>query len=151
MSALSALFCYLHHFTKTSLLRFITLFSDLIWQLLTGGIIYVGRSVWRQFQKFLPIKLTIDEHIRKLHTFIVGKTGVGKSVLLHHLIRHYQTRNHRPTDIYCDWVRDKFSWLGTDTVEDCQEAFRELIRLKIFEQPKWKRKWRPHTPEFQIK
>ena len=54
------------------------------------------------------------------------------------------------TDIYCDWVRDKFSWMGTDTVEDCQEAIRELIRLKIFKQPKWKRKWRPHVPEFQI-
>ena len=64
------------------------------------------------------------------------------------VLAYFNSSTH--TDIYCDWIRDKFDWMGTDTVEDCQEAIRELIRLKIFKQPKWKRKWRPHVPEFQI-
>ena len=64
------------------------------------------------------------------------------------VLAYFDSSTH--TDIYCDWIRTKFSWMGTDTVEDCQEAFRELIRLKIFTQPKWKRKWQPHVPEFQI-
>lgn len=64
------------------------------------------------------------------------------------VLAYFDSSTH--TDIYCNWIRAKFSWMGTDTVEDCQEAFRELIRLKIFKQPKWKRKWRPHVPEFQI-
>lgn len=55
-----------------------------------------------------------------------------------------------PNDIYCDWVRNKFAWMKTDTVSDCEESIRELIRMNIFKQPKWKRKWRPHVPEFQI-
>ena len=55
-----------------------------------------------------------------------------------------------PSDIYCDWVRNKFPWMNTDTVSDCEASIRELIRMNIFKQPKWKRKWRPHVPEFQI-
>lgn len=54
------------------------------------------------------------------------------------------------TDVYCDWIRDRFPWMKTDTVEDCEREIRELIRMKIFIQPKWKRKWRPHVPVFQI-
>lgn len=64
------------------------------------------------------------------------------------VLAYFDSSTH--TDIYCDWIRAKFSWMGTVTVGDCEEAIRELIRLRIFRQPKWKRKWRPHVPEFQI-
>lgn len=55
-----------------------------------------------------------------------------------------------PSKIYCDWVRSRFSYMGTETAEDCERAIQELIRMRIFPQPKWKRKWRPHIPKFQI-
>lgn len=70
---------------------------------------------------------------------------------------HYKVANvlayftsSTPTDIYCDWIRNRFPWMKTETVEDCETAIRELIRMDIFRQPTWKRKWRPHVPKFQI-
>jgi len=97
--------------------RIITLIFDLIWQIITGGLLYLTRGLWRKIQNFLPVRLSIDEHIRKLHTFIVGKTGVGKSVLLHHLIRHYQIKNVKPAVVVIDPHGDLAEFVARDKSE----------------------------------
>jgi len=94
--------------------RLMTLIFDLIWQIISKGLLYLTRGLWRKLQSFLPVRLNIDEHIRKLHTFIVGKTGVGKSVLLHHLIRHYQIKNTRPAVVVIDPHGDLADFVARD-------------------------------------
>lgn len=54
--------------------------------------------VWLQW----PAWFWVDERLRRLHTFIVGRTGVGKSVLLHNLIRHYLVWNRKPSLVVLD-------------------------------------------------
>jgi len=44
----------------------------------------------------------VNEQQRKLHTFVVGRTGVGKSVLLHNLVRHYLVWNKKPSLVVLD-------------------------------------------------
>jgi len=97
--------------------RIMTLLFDLIWQIISGGLLYLTRELWRKIQNLLPVRLKIEEHIRKLHTFIVGKTGVGKSVLLHHLIRHYQIKNTKPAMVVIDPHGDLADYIARDKSE----------------------------------
>jgi len=49
-----------------------------------------------------PCRFKISERLQRQHSFIVGRTGAGKSVLLHHFIRHYLTRNKKPAVVLLD-------------------------------------------------
>lgn len=97
--------------------RLITLMLDLVWKLIAGGFYHLSISVWRLIESYLPVKLKINEDVRKLHTFIVGRTGVGKSVLLHHLIRHYQTKNRYPALVVLDPHGDLADFVAQDKTQ----------------------------------
>lgn len=79
-----------------------TLFFDGIWWLITKGFSRVVFLLVEWFGSMLPIWFSVDESQRRLHTFIVGRTGVGKSVLLHNLIRHYLVWNKKPSVVVLD-------------------------------------------------
>ena len=79
-----------------------TLFFDGIWWLISIGVWRAAGWCGRQF-RFRPLAwLWVDEPRRRLHTFVAGRTGVGKSVLLHNLIRHYLVWNRRPALVMLD-------------------------------------------------
>lgn len=82
--------------------RLMTLFFDGIWWLITRGFIKSTRHVVRTIRRLLPFSFPVNERIRRLHTFIIGRTGSGKSVLLHNLIRHYLTKNTKPSVVVLD-------------------------------------------------
>lgn len=94
--------------------RLLTLMLDLVWKLIAGGFYHLSITVWRIVGNYLPVRLKINENVRKLHTFIVGRTGVGKSVLLHHLIRHYQTKNRYPALVVFDPHGDLADFVSQD-------------------------------------
>ena len=88
------------YFYRYSLfVRVFTLLSDGLWWLVVKafqGLILnplgvMGLIGWLFPFGFGPFgsRLGGPERIRRLHTFVVGRTGSGKSVLLHHLIRPY--------------------------------------------------------------
>src|SRR5581483_3673659 len=52
--------------------------------------LYLGRTTWRQTHRLFGVSLSD----RRLHTYILGKTGVGKSSLIEGLARQDAT-NHR--------------------------------------------------------
>ena len=66
---------------------------------------------------------SVDERQRRLHTFVVGRTGVGKSVLLHNFIRHYLAWNREPSLVLFDPHGD----LARSAARD--RAFRKSDRL----------------------
>lgn len=82
--------------------RIMTLIFDGIWWLICNGSTGMTRNIWRWIRDILPFRFTVNERQRRLHSFVVGRTGAGKSVLLHNLIRHYLTRNTQPTVILFD-------------------------------------------------
>lgn len=82
--------------------RLMTLFFDGIWWLITSGSSRLVFWLGQIFGPMLPFWFAVNERQRKLHTFVVGRTGVGKSVLLHNLIRHYLTWNKKPSLVVLD-------------------------------------------------
>ena len=79
-----------------------TLFFDGIWWLITRGFFRVVSVLVRWLGVMWPVWFSVDERQRRLHTFVVGRTGVGKSVLLHNLIRHYLVWNQKPSVVLFD-------------------------------------------------
>ncbi len=82
--------------------RLMTLCFDSIWWLITTGFFRILLWFGQLLGAMLPIWFFVNEHLRRLHTFIVGRTGVGKSVLLHNLIRHYLVWNKKPSLVVLD-------------------------------------------------
>ena len=79
-----------------------TLLFDGIWWLFHTGFFQLVRLVGKLFGFQWPIWFRVNESQRQLHTFIVGRTGVGKSVLLHNFIRHYLVWNKKPALVVFD-------------------------------------------------
>lgn len=90
---------FFHHALSV---RLMTLFFDGIWWLVSTGFIHITGGLFQFFGSLLPVWFWVDERQRKLHTFVVGRTGVGKSVLLHNLIRHYLVWNKKPSLVLLD-------------------------------------------------
>ena len=82
--------------------RLMTLLFDGIWWCVTKGFFGLAGLGGNFFGFHLPIWFRVNESQRQLHTFIVGRTGVGKSVLLHNLIRHYLVWNKKPALVVFD-------------------------------------------------
>ncbi len=82
--------------------RIMTLCFDGIWWLISSGFQKATFGAFRKLRSVLPFRFSVDEHLRELHTFIAGKTGTGKSVLLHTFIRHYATKNRKPSIVLLD-------------------------------------------------
>lgn len=82
--------------------RVFHLCADGVWWIIATGFFrlfgWLGRLVWFNW----PAWFWVNEPMRRLHTFIVGRTGVGKSVLLHNLIRHYLVWNRKPSLVLLD-------------------------------------------------
>ena len=95
--------------------RVFHLFVEGIWWLITRGWRSTFGKTWYLLKRTLPHSFKVVESERRQHSFIVGRTGAGKSVLLQHLSRHYLTRDKRPTlvvldphgDLARDLARDK--------------------------------------------
>lgn len=96
--------------------RLLTLFFDGVWWVIIRGCAWIMSGPMSWVRAWLPIRFKVDEHQRQLHTFVVGKTGMGKSVLLRHLIRHYQTRNRRPSVVVLDPHGDLAQAVARDRV-----------------------------------
>lgn len=82
--------------------RVITLCLDGLWWLIVTGL---GHSLsWpgRCLHLASPFLFFTNERQRRLHTFVAGRTGVGKSVLFHNLIRHYLVWNKTPSLVVLD-------------------------------------------------
>lgn len=60
-----------------------------------GGLNLCTRGMW-------PSRFPVNETRRRQHSFVVGRTGSGKSQLLLLHVRHYLTRNTRPTVVLLD-------------------------------------------------
>lgn len=82
--------------------RLFHLCADGIWWLVSTGFLWFIRRLTRTITLPLWNSLRINETQRQYHSFIVGRTGVGKSVLIHHLIRHYLVRNTKPSVVLFD-------------------------------------------------
>lgn len=82
--------------------RLITLFFGGVWWLITRGSFRAVHILVRWFGLRWPFWFSVKEQQRRLHTFVVGRTGVGKSVLLHNLIRHYLVWNKKPSLVVLD-------------------------------------------------
>ena len=89
-------------FEHSLFVRIFTLLFDGIWWLISRGIWKVSFWIFKKIRSLFPSRFPVDEELRKLHTFIVGKTGVGKSLLLHHLIRHYLVKDKTPSVVLLD-------------------------------------------------
>jgi hypothetical protein len=76
--------------------------ADGIWWLISTGILNVVGWLGSLVRLRLPAWFWVDERLRRLHSFVVGRTGVGKSVLLHNLIRHYLVWNRKPSLVLLD-------------------------------------------------
>ena len=91
------------YFHKYSLfVRLFHLWMEGVWWLITQGFTWVTRDAVRFILRWWPSRFPVDENQRKLHSFIVGRTGAGKSVLLHHFVRHYLTRDPKPALVLLD-------------------------------------------------
>lgn len=82
--------------------RIMTLCFDGIWWLISKGFRKATIGIFRKIGNLLPFRFLVNERLRQLHTFIAGKTGTGKSVLLHTFIRHYMTKNRKPSVVLLD-------------------------------------------------
>jgi len=82
--------------------RIMTLCFDGIWWLISKGFHKVTTSIFKRIRSLLPFRFPVNEQLRQLHTFIAGKTGTGKSVLLHTFVRHYITKNQKPSIVLLD-------------------------------------------------
>lgn len=82
--------------------RLLTLFFDGLWWLISRGFFRVFQGLIDWLGHLWPVWFWVDERQRRLHTFAVGRTGVGKSVLLHGLIRHYLVWNRKPSLVVLD-------------------------------------------------
>lgn len=111
---------FYHHAVSV---RLMTLIFDGIWWLLTVGFYQLAFCLGQLFGGMLPFWFWFDERQRKLHTFIVGRTGVGKSVLLHNLIRQYLVWNKKPSLVVLDPHGDLARSIARDRV------FRKSDRL----------------------
>ena len=103
--------------------RLMTLFFDGLWWLISKGCLRLIRWIVSLVRFRLPAWFWIDERLRRQHTFVAGRTGVGKSVLLHNLIRHYLVWNRKPSIVLLDPHGD----LARSVVRD--RAFRRGDRL----------------------
>lgn len=112
---------YFYHHALS--VRLMTLFFDGIWWLLTAGFYQLAFCLGQLFGILLPFWFRVDERQRRLHTFVVGRTGVGKSVLLHNLIRHYLVWNIKPSIVVLDPHGDLARSVARDRV------FRKNDRL----------------------
>ena len=82
--------------------RIMTLCFDGIWWLISKGFRKATIGIFRKIRNLLPFRVPVNEQLRQLHTFVAGKTGAGKSVLLHTFIRHYMTKNLKPSVVLLD-------------------------------------------------
>lgn len=103
--------------------RLMTLFFDGLWWVISKGVLRLLRWLLRLERFRLPAWLWVDERLRRLHSFVVGRTGVGKSVLLHNLIRHYLVWNRRSSLVLLDPHGDLARSVARDRV------FRQGERL----------------------
>jgi len=82
--------------------RVFTLCMDGIWWLICRGWFRATRGIVRSIRSLWPTRFPVNERLRRQHSFVVGRTGTGKSVLLHHHLRHYLTKNQKPTIVLLD-------------------------------------------------
>ena len=65
---------------------------DGVWSLIVRAFVQPGNPLLVFWEWVWPHRFKLDERQRRLHSFVVGRTGAGKSVMLHHFIRHYLRR-----------------------------------------------------------
>lgn len=91
---------YFHEYSL--FVRVFTLIIDGIWWLIRRGLRYFARGAFAFWRFLFPERFKVNERQQRLHSFIVGRTGSGKSALLHNVTRWYLTRNTKPTIVLLD-------------------------------------------------
>lgn len=81
---------YFHRYALFT--RVFHLCADGVWWLICRGSVGLAKSAFSWMPRW-PRRFPVNERLRRRHTFVVGRTGAGKSVLLHHHLRHYLTRD----------------------------------------------------------
>jgi hypothetical protein len=94
--------------------RLFHLAADGVWWAITRGFAWSTRGLVCAFWRLMPRRFSVDERLRRLHSFVVGRTGSGKSVLLHNFIRHYLTRNTQPALVLLDPHGDLADMIAKD-------------------------------------
>lgn len=121
--------------------RVFTLASDGLWWLICRGWLTLARRLGGWWRWLWPWRLPVDEALRRQHSFVVGRTGSGKSVLLHHHLRHYLTKNTGPTvvlldphgDLALSVARDRALWRTDRLVYlDLNGLRGRMVRLNPF-------------------
>lgn len=94
--------------------RLMNLFFDGVWWVISRSVLGLTMRPWRWLTSLFPFWLQIDEFLRKFHLFVIGKTGVGKTVLLHHLIRRDLIWNQKPSIVLLDPHGDLARFVAQD-------------------------------------
>jgi len=110
-------------FRHSLFVRIFCLLEESLWQLIVKSSQRPDHWLRRGFNLIWPWRLRVNERQRQQHSFILGRTGSGKSNLLHHLIRHYLTANRQPAVVLFDPHGDLADFIARD------QALRHSDRL----------------------
>jgi len=113
---------------RSLFVQIFTLLMDGVWWMVVRGFSPPFRQLQKLISLLIPSRLKVNERLQRQHSFVIGRTGAGKSVLLHHFIRHYLTRDSKPAIVLLDPHGDLANLVTRDR---CWLASNRLVYIRF--------------------
>jgi len=99
---------------RSLFVQIFTLLMDGVWWLVVKMFSKPVLRLKEFIRCIIPTRFKVNERLRRQHSFVVGKTGAGKSVLLHYFIRHYMMYDIKPSLVLLDPHGDLADFVARD-------------------------------------